>query len=129
MFVNVILYKHRGGLLWTGAMEQILGWARSRLKLSHEENKVDSSVTRYLEFVSKSTYLLDNLEGANVLLGQFLSYTNGGKNQIALMKLEHSSISNLYKQGLVASVIILFMICEGKKYYVSGSDIGDVGVG
>ena len=45
------------------------------------------------------------------------------------MEFEHCPVSNLHKQGLVARVVVLFMICKGKRYCVGGSDTGDVGVG
>lgn len=45
------------------------------------------------------------------------------------MKFEHSSIPNYHKQGLVASVVMLFMICEGEKYCVGGLDMCHVGIG
>lgn len=45
------------------------------------------------------------------------------------MKLEHNLISNLHEQSLVSSIVILFMICESEKYYVSGLGTGHVGVG
>lgn len=69
MYVSVTLQKHREGLLWTGAVKRILGWVISRLELSHRKDRVDSLVTWYLEFVVQSTYLLKDLEGADVLLG------------------------------------------------------------
>ena len=69
VFVSVTLYKHQEELLWMGAVERILGWVRSRLQLSHGENRVDFLVTRYPEFVGQLTCLLDDLGEANVLLG------------------------------------------------------------
>lgn len=45
VFVNITLYKHRGGLVWTEAVKRILGWVRGRLELSHGEDRVDSPVT------------------------------------------------------------------------------------
>lgn len=68
VYVSVTLQKHREGLLWTGAVKRILGWVISRLELSHRKDRVDSLVTWYLEFVVQLTYLLKDLEGADVLL-------------------------------------------------------------
>lgn len=79
-----------------------------------------------MKLVGKSTYLFDNLKGIDILLGQFLSYSNGEKNQVALMKLEYSSISNFHKKEIMAFVIILFMICESKRYYVNNPGIGNM---
>lgn len=90
---------------------------------------MDFLVIWYFEFISKLTYPLNNLEGVNVLLGQFLYYSNRGRNQVAFMKLEHSSISNFHKQRLVASVIMLFMINLGKSYCISSSGTSNVGIG
>ena len=80
MFVSITLYKHRGGLLWTGVVKQILGWVRSRLKLSYKKDRVDSPVTWYFEFVGQLIYLLNDLERADIMLGQLLSYTNRRTN-------------------------------------------------
>lgn len=44
------------------------------------------------------------------------------------MKLEHSSVSNFYKQGLVTLVVVLLIIYESKRYYVDSVNMGDVGV-
>lgn len=44
------------------------------------------------------------------------------------MKLKYSPISNFYKQELVASVVMLFMICKGERYCVDGPNTGDVGI-
>lgn len=90
---------------------------------------MDFLVIWHFKFVGKLTYLLNNLEVVNVLLGQFFYYSNGGRNQVAFMKLEHSLISNFHKQGLVTSVVMLFMIGKGKSYCISSSDTGNVGVG
>ena len=45
------------------------------------------------------------------------------------MEFEHCPVPNFHKQGLVASIVILFMTCKGKRYCVGGFDMGDVGVG
>lgn len=45
------------------------------------------------------------------------------------MELKYYSVSNLYKQGLVTPVIVLFIICKGERYCVGGFGIGDIGVG
>ena len=60
VLVNVTFYKHGGGLLWTGAVEGILGRVRSWFELCHGENGVDPPVTRYLESVGQSTYPFDD---------------------------------------------------------------------
>lgn len=66
--------------MWTGAPERIFGRVWSWLKLSHRKNGVDSPVIRYFELVGKSTYPFDDLKRADLPLGQFLSYPDGGKN-------------------------------------------------
>ena len=81
----------------TRAPERILGRVWSWLKLNYKKNGVDSPVIWYFELVGKSNYPFDNLEGADVLLGQFLSYPDRGRNRVAFMKLEHSPISNFHK--------------------------------
>lgn len=113
----------------TKAPERILGRVRSWLKLSYRKNGVDSSVIRYFELVGKSTYPFDDLEGANVLLGQFLSYPDRERNRAAFMKLKHSPISNFYKQGLVLPIVVGFLVCKGKRYGVCCVSPGDEGVG
>lgn len=45
------------------------------------------------------------------------------------MKFEHCLIFNLHKQGLVALVVMLLMICKGKRYCVSGSGMSNVDIG
>ena len=67
--VDVALHKYRGGLLWVGAVKRIFGWAWSWLKLSYRENRVDSPITWYVQFVGKATDSLDDSEGADILLG------------------------------------------------------------
>ena len=69
VLVSVTFYKHRGGLLWTGVVEGILGQVRGWFELCHGEDGVDPPVIRYLKSVGQSTYPLDDLEGADVLLG------------------------------------------------------------
>lgn len=112
-----------------GVVGRILGQIRSRLELSHKENRVDFIITCYFQLVGQSTYLFDDLERTDVLLGQFLSYTNGGRNRVALMKFKYYLISKFHKQGLIAPIVIIFLICESKKYCVSGLGMGHLGVG
>lgn len=76
IFLNVIIHKYQKGLLQMGAVEWIFEWVRSRLKLSHRENKIDFPIIQYFEFVGQTTYLLNNLEKADVLLDYFFCYTN-----------------------------------------------------
>ena len=45
------------------------------------------------------------------------------------MESEHCPVSNPHKQKLVALVVVLFMICKGKRYRVGGSGMGDIDVG
>lgn len=45
------------------------------------------------------------------------------------MNFKHSPISNFHKQGLVTSIVMLLMICKGKKYCVGNLGMGHVGVG
>lgn len=44
------------------------------------------------------------------------------------MEFEHSPILNSHKQGLVVSVVILFMICKGERYCVGSLATGYVDV-
>lgn len=67
--VGVVLYKYREGLLWAGAAKRIFGWIRNWLKLSYRKNTVDFPITWYIQFISKATDSLDDLERADVLLG------------------------------------------------------------
>ncbi len=129
MSISVTFHKDQGGVLRTGALERVFGWVWSWFELSHRENWVDLPVTRYIKLISQSTYFLDDLEGADVLLGQFLSHPDGGKDRVAFMKFEYSPISNSHKQELVASVVELLLICERKRYCVIGLSTGDVSVG
>lgn len=72
--------------------------------------------------------LFFNLEMTNVLLCWFFSYPNGKKNWVALIKVEYSPISDIYKQGLIAPIVVLFLICKGKRYYVDGINTGDISI-
>lgn len=110
------------------ALKRILGRAWSWFKLSHKENNIDALVILYIKFVSIKIYSLFHLKSADVLLDQFFNYINKKKNEVALMKFEHSLISNLQKQKLMAFVIVLYLICKSKKYYISGINTGNVSV-
>lgn len=45
------------------------------------------------------------------------------------MKLKYSSISDLDEQKLMTSIIVLFLRCEGKRYYVGNVSMDNIGVG
>ena len=45
------------------------------------------------------------------------------------MKFEYSLISNLHRKGLMVPFVILFLICECKKYCVRGFNTGNISVG
>lgn len=126
---DVIFHKDKREMLWMEALKRILGRARSWLKLSYRENRVDPPITQYIQLRSKATDSFDNPEGANVLLSQLFYHSNGGKNWIALMELDHCLVPNFYKQRLVAPVVMLLIICEGEWYCIGGSGMGDIDVG
>ena len=113
----------------TKAPKRIIGRVWSWLKLSYRKNGVDSLVIWYFELVGKLIYPFNNLKGADVLLGQFLSYPDGGKNRVAFIKLEFSPISNFHKQGLVFPIVVGFLVCEGKRYGVCCVSPGEESVG
>ncbi len=112
-----------------GALKEILGQARSLLKLSYKENRVDPPVIRYIQLVGKTTDSFDNLEESDILLGQLLHHSDGERNWVALIELDHRLVPNFHKQGLVAPVVVLLTIRESEWYCVGGSGTGDVGVG
>lgn len=106
----------------------MFGRSKSWLELSYLEHGVDPQVTWYIKLVSGAADSLLNLKGVNVLLCQFCSYFNKKKNWVPFMKFEYSIICNLYKYGLVDPVVVLFLICEAKRYCIGDIATGNISV-
>lgn len=56
-------------MMWVGALRGVVERLGSELKLSYQEDRVDSLVTWYCKPIGKASYFFIDLKRANKLLG------------------------------------------------------------